>query len=396
MKSASSKDSRQALFSHSVFGQDNVYKSPDLGATPEYGSPSPAPTPLPVTPTPNPSPVNVEDPVKLPVKRLCQNGETDKFYWWKYKYVSVVEGNTGVIIRIEKDGVKLCEITGDAAKNQIVNGQVTLPNECLGGMARQAFLDQLAYTDRNKPIKFLVYVVKGAELVQINDPYKKKGGGTPFRQHDPSWVFLDKEQSNPNCDAKYSPLFFDMRAAKDWDNRSRLSPPANGVQFNILGDYPVPPLAANQRVQISWFTDSKLMLLTLPDTNGRVNGINELFGDNTKGPDGERADHGFHALAKWDANADGAIDARDPVFTRLRLWSDANFNGLAEPLELRPLKNFKISRIEIEMDPNTPQGVDTTYREMDRHKNEIMFKSVAYKIDGSYSLVFDVWFALPK
>ncbi len=383
----SDKNRNDLLTSHSIFGADNVYKNPEFGS----GSPAPAPAP---------APVGAEGPVVLPIKRLCQNGDSSKFYWWKYKYVSVVEGNTGLIIRIEKNGQVLCELTGDNAKAQIVAGQVSLPAACLGGMSKDVFMSQLAYTDRTLPIKFLVYVMKDTELVQINDPWKKKDGA-PFRQHDPSWVFLDKEQSNPNCDAKYSPLFVDMRNIREWDNLSRLSSPANGLQFDILGDYPKPPFAARQKIQISWFVDPKLMFLALPDAFGRVNGVNELFGDNTKGPDGDRADHGFHALSKWDGFvppsesgignsrvADGVIDSQDWVFGRLRFWSDLNRNAIAEPLELYYLKNLGITRIELKYDSN--------YREMDRYGNEVMFKSVVVKRDGTLNMLFDLWFNLPK
>lgn len=48
--------------------------------------------------------------------------------------------------------------------------------------------------------------------------------------------------------------------------------------------------------------------------NGRIDSGRELFGDQHGAADG------FEELRKYDLNQDGQIDARDPVFSRLKLW----------------------------------------------------------------------------
>jgi hypothetical protein len=57
------------------------------------------------------------------------------------------------------------------------------------------------------------------------------------------------------------------------------------------------------------------------DGDGAITSGAELFGDHTALPGGSTAKNGFEALAALDANHDGKIDAADPGFAKLVLWS---------------------------------------------------------------------------
>ena len=157
---------------------------------------------------------------------------------------------------------------------------------------------------------------------------------------------------------------------------------------------------------MSWTrTDQKrYRFLTLPDANGHVLGIDQLFGDNTFGPTPHSpfAKDGFHALMKYDRGdageednffQDGYIDSKDAVFSRLRLWHDLNGDGNVDnaaeaKLELVSLSNREITYIHLL--PNEK------FFETDKYGNDIAYKSiVGFKTSkGQYKLgtAFDMWF----
>jgi len=197
-----------------------------------------------------------------------------------------------------------------------------------------------------------------------------------------------------------------------------LTAPENGVKFNLLGQQTVAqldngdflhikPQGRNFKFQISWTRphQTRYRWLTLPDTKGHINGIDELFGDNTFGPDSEQpfARDGFRALMKWDRGdafdetqdfADGYIDSNDAVFSRLRLWHDLNGDGNCNTEEeiageLVTLDEVGITYIHLSVNEN--------FFETDVYGNDITYKSlIGFRTssEGATRLgtAFDIWF----
>ena len=198
------------------------------------------------------------------------------------------------------------------------------------------------------------------------------------------------------CDQNDSPLIVSLNRTGGAPTKLKLSAPLDGILFDILGLRSF-PFAHNKR-RISWFENSQVArdnyFVVLPNARGEVNGIEEMFGNNTSGPDRGFADDGYEALRKWDGlrsngkyNArarDGFITADDDVFTKLRLWSDENLDGVAQSHELFTLDEMGVESIDLDYDQN--------YKEVDKYYNEIKMKSSVKMKDGSLNMIYDLWF----
>lgn len=61
--------------------------------------------------------------------------------------------------------------------------------------------------------------------------------------------------------------------------------------------------------------------------NGIIDDGRDLLGDSAILSNGEIASDGFEALATYDSNLDGKIDAADPIFAQLQVWQDVDSDG---------------------------------------------------------------------
>jgi hypothetical protein len=112
--------------------------------------------------------------------------------------------------------------------------------------------------------------------------------------------------------------------------------------------------------------------------NGLIDNVTELFGNRTTS--------GFTALAVHDANGDGRIDAADPVFAQLRLWRDADQDGVTDPGELKTMAELGIVSLSLaNAAPATPTAVGG---------NQIVRVGSFTRADGTSGNVADVALAI--
>lgn len=198
--------------------------------------------------------------------------------------------------------------------------------------------------------------------------------------------------SASQCDSLQSPLVIHLNSDINRAEHMVLSSPANGVFFDILGQNALP--VAHTPKRISWQRSINYVYIVLPDANGQVRGIDQMFGNNTLGPDGKFALNGYEALGKYDAkdatgtkpigNPDGYINSKDPIYFALRVWRDENFDGVAQANELYTLTEAGITTIDLHYNPS--------FYERDQYGNETRYKSVVQTRDGKLHLMFDLWF----
>jgi hypothetical protein len=127
-------------------------------------------------------------------------------------------------------------------------------------------------------------------------------------------------------------------------------------------------------------------LLTLDlDGDSRVGSGRELFGNSTACGAGRCTD-GIEALQQHDANRDGYIDHRDPVYALLRLWRDRNRDGASSPTELTTLTGAGIRAIQLTSRTDLPFS-DAAGNSATR---ALSFK----RRRGPDGVIYDVWFNL--
>ena len=147
-----------------------------------------------------------------------------------------------------------------------------------------------------------------------------------------------------------------------------------GVRFDVR--------ANGLPMQTGWVSKQDGLLVMDRNGDGSINDGSELFGSSTLLPDGTRAQDGYQALTALDKNSDGVINCQDDIFGQLRVWVDANSDGLSAPDELRTLDSWGIASI------STQAIASSTLN----NGNLMGLVSSYQTTDGQIRQAVDVWF----
>lgn len=128
-----------------------------------------------------------------------------------------------------------------------------------------------------------------------------------------------------------SPIILDLG-----EQSYRLTSIPGGVQFDLRNE--------GRRPQMAWtrLGGENAFLALDRNGNGRIDDGSELFGNYTPLRSGALAQNGFVALAEFDGNSDRVVDARDPAWQVLLLWTDRNHDGWSTPDEVQPIAHSMV------------------------------------------------------
>lgn len=168
------------------------------------------------------------------------------------------------------------------------------------------------------------------------------------------------------------------------NNGYQLTNAANGVNFDFDRN--------GIRERLSWTaagSDDAWLVLDR-NNNGLIDDGSEMFGNTTPQPFSENA-NGFLALAEFDlaingGNGDGVIDSRDLVYQRLRLWHDANHNGVSDnnsdPGELFTLPVKGVVSISLRHEEE---------KHVDEFGNWFRYKGSMVRLEGDVYVQRTIW-----
>jgi len=189
--------------------------------------------------------------------------------------------------------------------------------------------------------------------------------------------------------AAFSTADYNLMSAAQRSALTALSPiildlDGNGVSTTSASDGVNFDLAASGVAgRYGWVNSTDALLVRDVNGDGVINDGRELFGSATKLDNGQDAGHGYAALAQLDSNQDGRVNSSDQKFGELKLWVDADHDGLTDIGELRGLVEMGVVSLDLNYATST---------RMD-NGNAVAMVSGYQSADGLTHEMADVWFA---
>ncbi|WP_249961417.1 hypothetical protein [Histophilus somni] len=107
--------------------------------------------------------------------------------------------------------------------------------------------------------------------------------------------------------------------------------------------------------ETGWLSHQDGLLVRDLNNNGKIDNMSEVFSEYYAGRAGRNGEagekpfaNGFEALKSLDSNKDNVFDSKDRDFNAVRVWQDANHNGVTDKRELKTLKQLGITAIKLD------------------------------------------------
>jgi hypothetical protein len=153
---------------------------------------------------------------------------------------------------------------------------------------------------------------------------------------------------------------------------------SSGVHFDLF--------TSGQKTATGWADPGDGFLVLDRNHDGTINDGSELFGDATWLSSGKKAANGYEALADLDSNLDGRISNSDINYADLRVWTDANSNGVTDAGELHTLQDLNILGLDLL----------ATSTSINDNGNTVGLISSFEDREGNRRTMADVWFITDK
>ena len=147
-----------------------------------------------------------------------------------------------------------------------------------------------------------------------------------------------------------------------------------GISFDIDND--------TKQEFTGWVSAEDGLLVRDINLDGNISDASELFGEFTQKSNGEKASDGFDALADLDSNKDGVFDALDTAFDEVKVWQDANSDGISQANELHTLEQMGVKSIDLNGETISEEN----------NGNQVGLRSSWTDTDDNKHNVDDVWF----
>uniref|UniRef100_UPI0036D8DC6E S8 family serine peptidase n=1 Tax=Photorhabdus sp. RM322S TaxID=3342825 RepID=UPI0036D8DC6E len=128
----------------------------------------------------------------------------------------------------------------------------------------------------------------------------------------------------------------------------------NGVHMTDIRDGVLFDMDNSGTLKRSGWADSNTGILVIDDGSGQIKNASQMFSEYYSGKAGingaageKKFKDGFGALASEDANKDGVIDERDPIWSQLRVWVDSTHDAKVDAGELKTLAELGITQINV-------------------------------------------------